>query len=135
VAFGAVAVAVIVGGHNSEDSVARIASYHGTPTSAAGEVVYATEAGGDQPVAAAAWTTSGELAITTWGSGSCPYLVESLEVVGPQQLHAVIEPIPDRPCTMDLGPTTSVVRLPVGVNPDQPIRLDVRDAELLLPPR
>jgi hypothetical protein len=98
-------------------------------------VVYATETGSDQPVAAAAWTTSGELAITTWGSGSCPYLVESLEVAGPQQLHAVIEPIPDRPCTMDLGPMTSIVRLPAGVNPDQPIRLDVRDAELLLPPR
>lgn len=134
VAFGVVAIAVVVSGNNSESSTARATSYRGTPTSAAGSVVYATEPRSDQYVAAAAWTTGGELAITTWGSGSCPYLVESLDVVGPQQLRAVIEPSPDGPCTTDFGPTTSVVRLPAGINASQPIQLEVRAAELQLPP-
>lgn len=89
----------------------------------------------DQPVAVAAWTQTGELAIATWGSGSCPYLVKRLDVVGEQHVRAVIEPIHDHVCTTDFGPTTSVVRAPQGIDSHQPLRIDVLHVELALSPR
>jgi hypothetical protein len=57
----------------------------------------------------------GRLALTTWGSSSCPTTPVRAEAAGPDALRVVLglAARPGEPCTADLGPTTA--RL--GVDP------------------
>jgi hypothetical protein len=59
------------------------------------------------------WLSDGRLAVTTWGSSSCPMIPDRvLEEAG--EVVLVVEAAPADACTDDLGPTTSVIEVPVG---------------------
>ncbi len=71
-----------------------------------------------------AWADGGRrLAVTTYGSSSCPTGPERVEVVGAQEVRVEIEPLfPGRdPCTADMAPRTTEVELPEGVSAAEPL--------------
>jgi hypothetical protein len=67
------------------------------------------------------------LAITLWGSGSCPTLPTSLVVLSPNRVRIVAsDDWRNATCTADLSPTTSVVVLPrPAVDVTSPLTVDV----------
>lgn len=93
----------------------------------------------------AAWAKSGQtLYVTTYGSGSCPTVVELLiKVVNTKPQRLILRTSnPDNPrgtapqsCTMDLSPTTSTVSVPIDINPAESLTLVVDDRTLVLPGR
>lgn len=88
-----------------------------------------------------AWAKSGQiLFVTTYGSSSCPSVVEAQISTGPQRL-TLRTSNPDNPggapqsCTADLSPTTSTVRVPADINPAEPLTVVVDSRTLVLPTR
>lgn len=57
--------------------------------------------------------TPTSLRVTTYGSSSCPALVDRWRPDGPRRLVVTVDVAPARACTADLGPTVSWVTLPV----------------------
>ncbi len=71
-----------------------------------------------------AWAEGGRrLAVTTYGSSSCPTGPRKVEAVGAQEVRVEVEPLfPGRdPCTADMAPRTTEVELPQGVSADVPL--------------
>lgn len=74
------------------------------------------------------WDQRGKtIALTTYGSSTCPTLPKHLES-DPRsgRLTLTAGHDGDGPCTMDLAPHTSIVRLPKPVDPGRPIELTLR---------
>jgi len=70
----------------------------------------------------------GLLDITTWGSGSCPYVPVEIERVTGKRVRVVMESRSrddNDVCTDDLAATRATLRLPDDVNYRDPVRLDV----------
>ena len=75
------------------------------------------------------------LHVTTYGSSTCPNVPIRVSSSGPQTIDVVVErdlgegqEIDGRVAyasTDDLGPTTSVVDVPEGIDPDQPVSVVV----------
>jgi len=92
----------------------------------AGEVVLAGDArltgAPGQPTEyapSAGWVSEGMIAILTWGSSSCPPVVESAAVTGESEVTVTFETPPeDQVCTMDMAPRATLAA--VGV-PDEPV--------------
>ena len=64
-----------------------------------------------------AWIERGEsLSLTTWGSGSCPSVPESIDVVSAGRIVVNIDDSVPTQCTMDLSPHTSKIELPDDVD-------------------
>ncbi|SOD99102.1 hypothetical protein [Blastococcus haudaquaticus] len=87
------------------------------------------------------WGDDGDLAVTTYGSSSCPSGPTTVTVVGEQEIRIEIEPLfPDRdPCTADMAPRTTAVDRPEGVRADDDLTVRLvysREAEetVVLPP-
>jgi hypothetical protein len=88
------------------------------------------------------WADDGEhLAVTTWGSWSCPTAPTDVHVVGDQELRVDIEPLfPDRdPCTADAAMRTTEVELPDDVSADEPVTVHLdhghdEEETVVLPP-
>ncbi len=51
------------------------------------------------------------LALTLWGSGSCPRLPVSLHALNRHSIEITVDKKTSGVCTADLGPTTSVIKL------------------------
>lgn len=88
-----------------------------------------------------AWADGGRrLAVTTYGSSSCPTGPQRVEVTGAQEVRVEIEPLfPGRdPCTADMAPRTTDVELPEGVSADAPLTVlldhDGEQEEVVLSP-
>ena len=54
--------------------------------------------------------------LTTYGSGSCPTVPASLDVVDESTLAVTLEPFPVRDCTTDLRPTAFAAERPAGLD-------------------
>ena len=81
------------------------------------------------------WSGAGRLYVVTFGSGSCPKLPTSVTATGSNQLTIVTAPSSDGPCTMDFGPTTSVVDVPPGIDETKPVQVTVDGVASTVPPR
>ena len=78
------------------------------------------------------WAEDGAyLAVTAYGSSSCPNGPTDITVTGDQQLEIDLgELYPERDvCTADLGPTVTVVEVPEGITPDEPVTAVIGDEE------
>src|SRR5262245_21201090 len=70
-----------------------------------------------QPRPTVDWTTHREVRLTTWGSSSCPWKLDSVQARGTQRVILRLDgPAPDTICTMDLAPHRSIVRLPTRID-------------------
>ncbi|MCI2956126.1 hypothetical protein MN032_00345 [Agromyces atrinae] len=78
----------------------------------------------------------GQIAVTLWGSSTCPYVgsdIRVLEEAGEgNRVEIVVPPLPDQPCTMDLVPHTTVFWTPVKVTTTEPLTIEVMDREIEL---
>jgi hypothetical protein len=73
--------------------------------------------------------------LVTYGSGSCPKLPTSVSASGSNQLTITTEATSAGPCTMDFGPTTSVVDVPQGIDDTKPVQVTVDGVASTVPPR
>jgi hypothetical protein len=87
------------------------------------------------------WSRSGELLfVVTFGSGSCPRLVDDAAVVGTDRVRIDLSPMapppgsPSSDCSSDLGPYTSVVKPPVGISSSRSITVTIDSQTFELQP-
>jgi hypothetical protein len=85
-----------------------------------------------------AWAQPDEIYVTTFGSSSCPRLPTSVKASRPHRvtvktaqryLHKS-----DTSCTADLGPTTSTIRLPGGIDATSTLIVTVDGTPVTLQP-
>lgn len=81
------------------------------------------------------WSGAGQMYVVTYGSGSCPKLPTSVTAAAGNRLTITTAPSSDGPCTMDYGPTTSLVDVPAGIDDRQPMHVTVDGVASTLPPR
>lgn len=83
-----------------------------------------------------AWANNGEyLAITTYGSGSCPAGPYGIDVVADQEVQIRLGALfPDRDaCSADLSPHVTIVEVPEGVTSTEPLLARFADSEVTVP--
>lgn len=97
---GAVLVGAISACASGPHTIAAT-TYRGLP---AGHAVLQAPAAG-----AIATLTNGRLALTFWGSGSCPTVPTGLHVVDPSTIELSLSRDYPHDCDADLGPSTSEV--------------------------
>jgi hypothetical protein len=96
-------------------------------------------AGGEEEGVMVSWLhQGGQIALTTWGSSTCPVVGSHISVVSPSSADNTVaittDPIPDdRICTMDYVPHTSVFWTPQEVITGEPLTVQVMGKELVLP--
>lgn len=77
----------------------------------------------------AALTADGELALTLYGSSSCPERPKTVEATGGNEVTVTTSiestTIPRRVCTLDSRPLTSIVQLPAAIDGDSPVVVTV----------
>ena len=107
-----VAGAVLVcasGGCSSDPHSIAIRTYRGLPP---GQALAGEPALGLVPAAGAfAALHNGRLALTFWGSGSCPTVPTKLRVVDTKTIDVTVSRNYHHDCDADLGPTTSELSL------------------------
>ncbi|WP_133161096.1 hypothetical protein [Microterricola pindariensis] len=86
----------------------------------------------------AAWVSEGDkIAITLFGSSTCPYIASTINVVKKaDEGNAVsieVPALPDQPCTMDLVPHTTEFWTPQDVTTTKPLQITVLDQTIELP--
>ncbi|WP_022889666.1 hypothetical protein [Agromyces italicus] len=113
-------------------------NFPGEPVSEHGEE--GGEAGGDvtgEPQAA--WVgQGGQLAVTIWGSSTCPAVGESIRVIEPagegnRVAIDLVERPADEMCTADLVPHTTVFWTPMNVTTTEELVVEVQDTEVAVP--
>ena len=82
----------------------------------------------------AVWAEPGRLYVVTFGSSSCPKLPATVTVGNGNRLGVTTKPTSDGPCTMDIGPTTSVVDVPPGVDDSRPVEVSIDGVVSMLAP-
>ncbi|MFB2584583.1 hypothetical protein [Herbiconiux liukaitaii] len=126
VCVGVAAVAVVVGaslagctsepGEGTASAVAAPEAGESTASAApAGTWVQQYVSAGDVPVR---WGDDSfpHIILTTYGSGSCPTVPATLDVVDASTVAVTLEPPPDRDCTTDLRPTSFAAEQPEGLD-------------------
>ena len=91
---------------------------------------------GDEPYVI--WLRDGgRLAITIWGSSTCPVVPTELRVTAEagegNAVEAVLPEQPNRPCTMDFVPHTTVFSTPMDVTTTEPLEVTIGDAVVIVP--
>lgn len=86
----------------------------------------------------ASWFHRGaEIAITIWGSSTCPVSGNWIHVVEPRgegnTVSIDLNPVSDGPCTVDYVPHTTLFYTPGAVTTTEPLRILVAGEELVLP--
>lgn len=81
------------------------------------------------------WLGAGQMYLVTYGSSTCPRLPTSVTAAAGNRLTITTAPTSDGPCTMDFGPTTSVVDVPQGISDTQPVQVTVDGVASTVPPR
>jgi hypothetical protein len=79
----------------------------------------------------------GRLAITIWGSSTCPIVPTELRVIAEADegnaVEAVLPEPPDGPCTMDFVPHTTVFSTPMDVTTTQPLEVTIGESVVTVP--
>jgi hypothetical protein len=76
------------------------------------------------------------LVVTTFGSGSCPKLIDKVTAETGNSIRLEITSgNPTRTCTADLRPLTSTIRPPAGITADQTLVVRIGSREWQIPPR
>ena len=79
----------------------------------------------------------GRLAITIWGSSTCPIVLTDLRVTAEagegNAVEAVLPEPEDGPCTMDFVPHTTVFSTPADVTTTEPLEVTIGDAVVTVP--
>ena len=76
---------------------------------------------GNEPVVV--WTDRGStFAVVLWGSGSCPHVPASLDVISSHEISLIFEPDGDEFCTLDSSPFTHEFAVPAGAS-DLPLTI------------
>ncbi|MEJ3403885.1 hypothetical protein WDJ51_03995 [Rathayibacter sp. YIM 133350] len=83
----------------------------------------------------ASWLSGGDrLALTLYGSSTCPPTGERLNVQSPNWLDARLVTLPpDTVCTMDYVPHTTVFDTPAGVSSRSDVTITVQGRTITLP--
>ena len=83
---------------------------------------------------AAAWgQQADQLRITTWGSSGCPSLPDVVERTGNRIEVTTVEYNPHGDgCNADASPTTSVIKVPAGIDRSTDVTVVVDGTELLV---
>jgi hypothetical protein len=95
--------------------------------------------GGEEDGVMLSWLhQGGQIALTTWGSSTCPVVGSHIDVVSPSgegnTVAITVDPIgDDQICTMDYVPHTSVFWTPQEVITGEPLTVQVMGKELVLP--
>jgi hypothetical protein len=103
-----------------------------TPTKGLPPTVTPTDTTGASLVG---WAGAGRLYVVTYGSSTCPRVPVSLSVATGNRLTIATRPTSDGPCTMDFGPSTSVVDAPSGLDDTAPLQVTIDGVALTVPPR
>lgn len=85
----------------------------------------------------ASWQQFGQkIAITTFGSSTCPLIGSTINVVKKaedgNEVRVDFAPLPDRPCTMDLVPHTTEFWTPENITTTQPLTIQLLDQTIEL---
>ncbi|KQX08019.1 MULTISPECIES: hypothetical protein [unclassified Leifsonia] len=82
----------------------------------------------------ASWLDSGEqIALTLYGSSGCPPIGERMRVASSNSLVVSVVPIPpDKACTADYAPHTTVFATPEDVTTDSDVSIRVDDQSITL---
>jgi hypothetical protein len=80
----------------------------------------------------------GQLAVTTWGSSTCPVVGTDIRVVEPRGEGNTVEIVTkeypeDQICTMDFVPYTTVFWTPLDVTTTEPLTVQIQGEELEVP--
>ena len=79
----------------------------------------------------------GRLAITLWGSSTCPVVPTELRVTAEagegNAVEAILPEPPDGPCTMDFAPHTTVFSTPADVTTTEPLEVTIGDQTVTVP--
>ena len=112
----------------SSSSSKPVDDYSGEPK---GVQAPASSAGG---AAFAVWLKSGaQFAIALYGSSTCPPKVQSVSVVGSNQLEVTLEPAPGGVCARDYAPHTTVFATPSTITKTSNVSIKLPDSTLTLP--
>ncbi|MGR0221199.1 hypothetical protein [Agromyces sp. ZXT2-6] len=91
---------------------------------------------GDEPVVQYL-NDGGRLAITIWGSSTCPVVPSELRVTAEagegNAVEAVLPEPPNRPCTMDFTPHTTVFSTPADVTTTEPLEVTIGEQVVTVP--
>lgn len=100
------------------------------------EVEEEPEPTGDEPVVQYL-NDGGRLAITIWGSSTCPIVPSDLQVTAEagegNAVEAVLPEPPNRPCTMDYTPHTTVFSTPADVTTTEPLEVTIGEQVVTVP--
>lgn len=83
-----------------------------------------------------AWVNDGEyLGVITWGSGSCPSGPQGIDVIADQEIEIRLVGLFDESdaCTADISGYVTVVEMPDGIRPREPLVARVADREVTIP--
>jgi hypothetical protein len=87
-----------------------------------------------EPRVSAAWVEAGTIAITTWGSSSCPTRPVKIERVSESDVEVRVQRTDGTDdCSADAAPTTNQVDLPSGVSTAVPLDVVVHDGQGPIP--
>jgi hypothetical protein len=81
------------------------------------------------------WQGAGRLYVVTYGSSTCPRVPTNVSVAAGNQLTITTTPTSAGPCTMDFGPSTSVIDAPTGLDDTKPLQVTIDGGTLTVPPR
>jgi hypothetical protein len=81
------------------------------------------------------WLGPGRMYLVTYGSGSCPKLPTGVTAASGNRLTITTASASDGPCTMDFGPTTSVIDVPQGIDDTQSVQVTVDGTPITVQPR
>jgi hypothetical protein len=137
---GAIVAAVLVAisvaacaGSGPGVSSAVVTYTHGGPPAVIARVV--SNATATAPFAV--WAGPREIYVVAWGSGSCPHLPTTVYADRHNDVIVKTEEqsFGANACTADLGPTTSTVKLPTGVDLTKRLRVEIDGIATTLDPR
>ena len=87
-----------------------------------------------QPRVSAAWIDPSTIAVTTWGSSSCPTRPVKIERTTESEVEVRVQRTDDGgDCDADIAPTTNEVDLPSGVSTAAPLDVVVHVGEGPIP--
>ena len=81
------------------------------------------------------WEGPGRLYVVTYGSSTCPRVPVSVTAATGNRLAITTKPTSDGPCTMDFGPSTSVIDAPQGLDDTMPVQVTIDGVAVTVPPR